>query len=71
MSRFDYFFFKICDLKHFAEQTYVQLSNDVTCRPSHVNSLVLTNVSGSFVQLLTALCSELKSLDIRSVQVGH
>jgi len=47
-----------------AEETYCQLSDDVTCRASALRSLVLTSCSSDVVQLLTALCSQLTHLQL-------
>jgi len=47
-----------------AEETYNQLSDDVTCRASALRSLVLTSCSSDVVQLLTALCSQLLHLQL-------
>ena len=53
-----------------AEQTYLLLSDDVTCRASAVRSLVLTCCSCDVVLLLTALCSQLLHLQlIHCIQV--
>ena len=42
-----------------AEETYSQLSDDVTCRASALRSLVMTSCSGDVIRILTALCSQL------------
>ena len=47
-----------------AEETYCQLSDDVTCRASAVKSLVLSSCSSDMIQLMTALCSQLIHLQL-------
>jgi len=52
------------ELASLAEETYSQLSDDVTCRASALKSLVLTSCSSDVVQLLSALCSQLLHLQL-------
>jgi len=59
------------DVTSLAEETYNQLSDDVTCRASALKSLVLTSCSGDVVQLLTALCSQLLHLQFTDCTQVH
>jgi len=62
---------KSMNLLSLAEETYCQLSDDVTCRASALRSLVMTSCSSDVILLLTALCSQLLHLQlIDCTQVG-
>ena len=52
------------DMASLAEETYCQLSDDVTCRASALKSLVLTSCSCDVIRLLTAVCSQLLHLQL-------
>jgi len=52
------------EISSMAEETYHQLSDDVTCRASAVKSLVMTSCSSDVIQLMTALCSQLLHLQL-------
>jgi hypothetical protein len=61
---------KLKDLSQLAEETFGLLNNDVTCRSSHMTTLVLSNVDSNFTQLLSILCSHLTSFQLQQPQVS-